>query len=49
MHALVVPIRDSDGTLCDGVRIEDCGEKPGIPDEILRAPIGPRDPAPADR
>jgi acyl-CoA oxidase len=49
VQALVVPIRDRDGILCDGVRIEDCGEKLGIPDEILRAPIGLRGPAPADR
>lgn len=30
VHALLVPIRDSDGTPCAGVRIEDCGEKQGL-------------------
>ncbi len=30
VHALVVPIRDESGNLCDGVRIEDCGEKMGL-------------------
>jgi acyl-CoA oxidase len=30
VHVLVVPIRDSKGNLCDGVRIEDCGEKMGL-------------------
>ena len=30
VHVLVVPIRDADGKLCDGVRIEDCGEKMGL-------------------
>ncbi len=30
VHALVVPLRDEDGELCEGVRIEDCGEKMGL-------------------
>jgi acyl-CoA oxidase len=30
VHALVVPLRNEDGSLCDGVRIEDCGEKMGL-------------------
>ena len=30
VHVLVVPIRDQDGNVCDGVRIEDCGEKMGL-------------------
>lgn len=30
VHALLVPIRDADGALCTGVRIEDCGEKLGL-------------------
>ncbi|HLY48105.1 MAG TPA: acyl-CoA dehydrogenase [Solirubrobacteraceae bacterium] len=30
VHVLVVPIRDSEGNVCDGVRIEDCGEKMGL-------------------
>lgn len=30
VHALLVPIRDADGTPCAGVRIEDCGEKQGL-------------------
>jgi acyl-CoA oxidase len=30
VHALLVPIRDEDGTVCDGVRIEDCGPKLGL-------------------
>lgn len=30
VHALVVPLRDEQGGLCDGVRIEDCGEKMGL-------------------
>jgi acyl-CoA oxidase len=30
VHALVVPLRDDDGNLCPGVRIEDCGEKMGL-------------------
>jgi acyl-CoA oxidase len=30
VHVLVVPIRDHRGKLCDGVRIEDCGEKMGL-------------------
>lgn len=30
VHALLVPIRDADGALCAGVRIEDCGEKLGL-------------------
>lgn len=30
VHALVVPIRDPDGMLCEGVRIEDSGEKMGL-------------------
>jgi acyl-CoA oxidase len=30
VHVLVVPIRDSDGKVCEGVRIEDCGEKMGL-------------------
>ncbi|HEY5318691.1 MAG TPA: acyl-CoA dehydrogenase, partial [Solirubrobacteraceae bacterium] len=30
VHALVVPLRDEEGNVCDGVRIEDCGEKMGL-------------------
>jgi acyl-CoA oxidase len=30
VHALLVPIRDSDGDICAGVSIEDCGEKLGL-------------------
>jgi acyl-CoA oxidase len=30
VHVLVVPIRDQDGNVCKGVRIEDCGEKMGL-------------------
>jgi acyl-CoA oxidase len=30
VHAFVVPLRDEHGELCDGVRIEDCGEKMGL-------------------
>ena len=30
VHAFVVPIRHEDGTVCDGVRIEDCGHKLGL-------------------
>jgi len=30
VHVLVVPIRDQHGNVCDGVRIEDCGEKMGL-------------------
>jgi acyl-CoA oxidase len=30
VHVLVVPIRDEKGNVCDGVRIEDCGEKMGL-------------------
>jgi acyl-CoA oxidase len=30
VHALVVPIRDEQGAVCEGVRIEDCGEKLGL-------------------
>ena len=30
VHALLVPIRNADGTPCDGVGIEDCGEKLGL-------------------
>lgn len=30
VHALLVPIRDEDGEICDGVRIEDCGPKLGL-------------------
>jgi len=30
VHALLVPIRDDDGTVLDGVRIEDCGAKLGL-------------------
>ena len=30
VHVLVVPIRDQRGNVCDGVRIEDCGEKMGL-------------------
>jgi acyl-CoA oxidase len=30
VHALLVPIRDEDGRVCDGVTIEDCGEKLGL-------------------
>jgi acyl-CoA oxidase len=30
VHALVVPLRDQRGNVCEGVRIEDCGEKMGL-------------------
>jgi acyl-CoA oxidase len=30
VHALLVPVRDDDGNLLDGVRIEDCGHKMGL-------------------
>jgi len=30
VHAILVPIRHEDGTVCDGVRIEDCGSKLGL-------------------
>ncbi len=30
VHAFLVPIRDDDGTVCDGIGIEDCGEKLGL-------------------
>ncbi len=30
VHALLVPLRDEDGELCPGVRIEDSGEKMGL-------------------
>jgi acyl-CoA oxidase len=30
VHVLVVPIRDREGNVCEGVRIEDCGEKMGL-------------------
>jgi acyl-CoA oxidase len=30
VHALVVPIRDDDGRLCEGVKIEDNGQKLGL-------------------
>ena len=30
VHAFLVPIRDGDGDVCPGVRIEDCGEKMGL-------------------
>lgn len=30
VHAFVVPIRDADGEVCDGVTIEDCGHKLGL-------------------
>ncbi len=30
VHVLVVPLRDEDGNVHDGVRIEDCGEKMGL-------------------
>ena len=30
VHALLVPIRDKDGRVREGVRIEDCGEKLGL-------------------
>jgi len=30
VHAFVVPLRREDGTLCAGIRIEDCGEKMGL-------------------
>ena len=30
VHALLVPIREEDGTVCDGVTIEDCGHKLGL-------------------
>lgn len=30
VHAFVVPVRDEQGQLCEGVRIEDCGHKMGL-------------------
>ena len=30
VHAFLVPIRNSDGTVCSGVEIEDCGQKLGL-------------------
>ena len=30
VHALLVPLRDEDGTVLEGVRIEDCGAKLGL-------------------
>jgi acyl-CoA oxidase len=30
VHALVVPLRDADGNLLPGVRVEDCGQKIGL-------------------
>ncbi|HVM27988.1 MAG TPA: acyl-CoA dehydrogenase [Mycobacteriales bacterium] len=30
VHAFVVPLRDDDGNLLDGVEIEDCGDKMGL-------------------
>jgi acyl-CoA oxidase len=30
VHALVVPLRDEQGETCEGVQIEDCGEKMGL-------------------
>jgi acyl-CoA oxidase len=30
VHAFVVPIRDAEGTVLDGVEIEDCGDKMGL-------------------
>ena len=30
VHALVVPLRDDDGQVLPGIRIEDCGEKMGL-------------------
>jgi acyl-CoA oxidase len=30
VHALLVPVRDDDGNLLDGIRIEDCGHKMGL-------------------
>ena len=30
VHAFMVPIRHDDGTVCNGVRIEDCGPKAGL-------------------
>jgi acyl-CoA oxidase len=30
VHALLVPLRDDDGTVLDGIRIEDCGAKLGL-------------------
>ncbi len=30
VHALLVPIREEDGSVCDGVTIEDCGHKLGL-------------------
>jgi acyl-CoA oxidase len=30
VHALLVPLRDEDGTVFEGVRIEDCGAKVGL-------------------
>ncbi|HTU96768.1 MAG TPA: acyl-CoA dehydrogenase [Solirubrobacteraceae bacterium] len=30
VHCLAVQLRDDDGALCEGIRIEDCGEKMGL-------------------
>ena len=30
VHAFLVPLRDADGNLCEGVEIEDCGDKMGL-------------------
>lgn len=30
VHAFMVPLRNADGTLCDGITIEDCGHKAGL-------------------
>src|SRR5919197_1045469 len=30
VHALLVPLRDDDGTVLEGIRIEDCGAKLGL-------------------
>jgi acyl-CoA oxidase len=30
VHVFLVPLRDDDGSVCEGVRIEDCGEKMGL-------------------
>lgn len=30
VHAFVVPVRDAGGSVLPGIRIEDCGEKPGL-------------------
>jgi acyl-CoA oxidase len=30
VHALIAPLRDESGEICEGVKIEDCGEKMGL-------------------